>query len=164
MRRHLVLTLAALFVLATTDLALGDNAGEKKLSERGRTGTRRSEDKATKALRPAVVTDENNVEMRVEDAAIVEPPTGLLAGGSAKRVKDVSVWRGAHQILVDPADIVVIESSGEYDGQLLKVKLQLQNGKKVSGAVNQELELHGKVEFGGYKIKLSRVRRVVFRN
>ena len=41
--------------------------------------------------------------------------------------------------------------------------LRLKGGKELAGGIDRELELRGEVEYGGYRIRLTRVRRVEFR-
>lgn len=121
-----------------------------------------------------VVIDEFDIEVRVTNLAFFEPEGGFLSTGKGKRLKELRLWNGAHQILVDPAEIAAVavhedapaelepDSESETDADLIWVTVELRSGDRQKGKVERTLELRGEVALGRYVIQVDRVKRVVF--
>lgn len=112
----------------------------------------------------AVVKDEWGVDMEVQDPTFVRPAGGLMTGGKGTKLKELHVWKGAHEILIPLADIVKIEVTGKNEGDLVPVKLALTSDREpFEGKVERDLEIQGKVRQGQYKIRFDRVKSVTMR-
>jgi len=117
------------------------------------------------ATASALVVDQYGETMSVSEPVFYRPAGGFALGSGSKgaKLKEVRVWRGAHEILVALETITRIEVIGPSDQDLLQVRLTLAGGKKLEGKVERDLELRGRVEFGQYQIRFERLRAVTIR-
>jgi hypothetical protein len=130
-----------------------------------------AQDSGTAASRPAAVSTTAQVEdqfgeqMRIEEPSFYRPAAGLSLGGGGKgtKLKELRVWKGAHEIMVPLEKITRIDVIGPADQDLLQVRLTLAGGLKVEGKVERDLELRGRVDYGQYQIKFERVKSVTIR-
>jgi len=113
----------------------------------------------------ADVTDQYGEPMRVEDPSFFKPSSGFSLGGGGKgnKLKEIHVWKGAHEILVPLEKITRIEVGKPCDADLVEVRIFLVGDQKLDGKMDRDLELRGKVQFGQYQIKVERLKLVVFR-
>jgi hypothetical protein len=128
------------------------------------------------APRPAAPTATASAKVKVEDIygevmtvdepSFQKPASGFSLGGSGgkgQKLKEVHVWKGAHEILVPVERITRIDVGKPCDTDLVEVRLTLAGGEKLEGKVDRDLELHGKVQYGLYRISFERLKSIVFR-
>jgi hypothetical protein len=104
--------------------------------------------------------------MTVDEPSFQKPASGFSLGGSGgkgQKLKEVHVWKGAHEILVPVERITRIDVGKPCDTDLVEVRLTLAGGEKLEGKVDRDLELHGKVQYGLYRISFERLKSIVFR-
>ncbi|GIW70540.1 MAG: hypothetical protein KatS3mg102_0082 [Planctomycetota bacterium] len=119
---------------------------------------------ARPAPRRAEVVDAYGEAMQVEEPYLHLAGRGLFATGRGERLQALQLWRGAHQLLIPVTEIARVEPVGPSpsESDLLVVRVVLQDGERVEGKVDIDLELRGRVRFGEYRVRLERCRRVVF--
>ncbi|MGH7297665.1 MAG: hypothetical protein ACRELB_22195 [Polyangiaceae bacterium] len=108
----------------------------------------------------ADVVDQDGITMTVMDPTLVRPSTGLFGGGKGEKVKELTVWKGAHQIIIALADIAKIEVTGKADRDFIPVRVSLRNGDALDGKVESALELHGTLRDGQYQIVFDKVKTI----
>ncbi len=113
----------------------------------------------------AVVLDEFGLVETVEEPAFHGGGGGMMGGGASKAMRELVVWRGAHNILVDLRRLERVDVLGPTDRDLLLVRLRFAGDDEVplEGKVERSIELRGKVHHGGYKIVLERVKSIEFK-
>ncbi|HVY63079.1 MAG TPA: hypothetical protein VHF22_15585, partial [Planctomycetota bacterium] len=114
----------------------------------------------------AIVKDQYDVTMTVNDPSFYKPSSGFSLGGGGKgsKLKELHVWNGAHEIAVPLERIVKIEVIGTADQDLVQVRLTFAGGRILEGKCERDLELRGRVEFGQYQIRFERLKSVVMRS
>lgn len=150
----------ALIVLAALALVAFPAAAQDSAAGTTRTGSE-NEDQGPRAT----ITDRFDVAVEVSDIGIYEPSSGLLASGKGSRLSELRLWHGAHEILIDLGRVKAIEvHQGELDekNELVWVTVTLLSGESQKGKVESTLELRGEIPFGGYRIRIDRVKSVVF--
>ncbi len=113
----------------------------------------------------ALVIDQYGETMTVEEPSFWRAASGLSLGGGGKgtKLKEMRVWKGAHEILVPMDRLVKIDVIGAAARDLLSVRLTLVGGVKLEAKVERDLELRGRVQYGQHQIKLERVKSVTVR-
>jgi hypothetical protein len=118
----------------------------------------------------AHVTDEFNELIKVEDPSFFRPASGfsLGGGGKAAKLKELHVWKGAHEITVPLEKILRIEIHAKdgKDADLIGVTITLigQTGQtNLEGKIERDIELRGRVLYGSYQIRVERAKLIVIR-
>lgn len=137
------------------------------------TGETASAPTTERTARVAVAEDAYGEAIEVTDPHFVKPTGGLLAGSGDERVKEIRLYKGAHQVFleVDRVSRIDVEgtvSAGTFtpdlaDKGLLRVKVTLDDKQVVTGKVDRDLELRGSLPYGKYRGALSRLRFIVLR-
>ncbi len=118
---------------------------------------------AAPAKRPvAVSVDIFGETVEVAEPYFAKPGGGLLAAGGEERLKELRLFRGAHQILIEVERIRSVAVGEPADKSLILVRVTLDDGQVVEGKADRDLELRGRLRYGKYRAELARLRSVSF--
>lgn len=127
----------------------------------------RAQDRAPGAVTTSArVIDKFDLELTVDDPSFYRPASGFALGGSGKgsKVKELHVWKGAHEIIVPLEKIKQIEVHEAKDADLIGVRLTLAGGAgTLEGKIERDLELRGRVLYGAYQIRVERAKSITIR-